>query len=209
MKAREKEVEAKINRYFAMRWILTELAAIMEPVSLRTLVSWFSGQTLRLRPLVWPARESEAPPKISKRAKYGFPNLLQCVTARTLFDAGVEREMVQQFAGGPFPAPFDAQNYFSAYALILTARSPQVGYFFADRQSLTRAIADNPAPFPQCSVFNFASIMDEAIGRLDAWEQRRPYIPKQENILADAEQARIDTSVRTLSEAIRRKGKNK
>lgn len=188
--------DEKINRYFASRWSLVECAAILEPVSMRTLTSWVSGQTLEIKPRVWTAQEiglkaeevavvaANTSMKPRKRARYGFPNLLQFVTARTLFAEGIERVMVQHFVDIiASPDRTLALGYF----LILTGSSPQEGFFFPDKEKLVAAIVSNNSPLPQCSVFNFDSVLKETIRRLDAWERRRQYVAEsQENTVSDA-----------------------
>jgi len=206
MSKREQDAAAKIDRYLSNRWTLTELAVILEPMSFRTLTSWISGQTLRIHPSVWTAGQVKAAGgtnvsvQFHKRAKYGFPNLLQCLMARTLFDAGVDRAIVQQYIESGFPGPQSNDQLMNGYFLILTGTTPQTSYFFPDKPTLIESIANSPAPLPQCAIFNFAPILSEAIGRLNAWEERRAYVPKsQDDVLAEAQRAWVEAGAERLS----------
>jgi hypothetical protein len=218
MPSREKQVAEQIDRYFAKSWSLSELAAIMEPISFRTITSWISGQTLKIRPRVWTPEELRAmgcttvvekPAKIRKRAKYGFPNLWQCVIAKTLFNSGVSRDIAQHLLDVVAGGTADRQTTLQfGYFLILTAAEPQEGYFFPDRGSLIQAITANPARLPQCAIFDAGAAFKEAMDRLEAWESRSPYVPKlQESILSEAKEKWIAAGTQNLVAAISRRAK--
>jgi hypothetical protein len=190
MKKRETdaELQSKVDRNVTGRWSMTESAVILDK-PMRTLTSYVTGQSLSCAPRVWTAEElnleaqSPASDKPRKRARYGFPNLLQFVAAPRLFAEGVERPLVQRIMD-VIAAP-GGRTLNLGYYVILTGGETQTGCFFPTREALLGAIASNPIPLPQCSIFNFTDVLHEVIERLDAWEDRRPYIPKSKENLQD------------------------
>lgn len=187
-RATDAEHESRINKYFTSRWSLTEAAVILDK-SMRTLTSYISGQSLSCVPRVWTAKEFNleaqalASDKPRKRARYGFPNLLQFAAASKLFSEGVERPLVQRIMDS-IAAPAGT-TIKPGYYLILTGGKTHDVYFFPTREAMLEAIASNPAPLPQCAIFNFDDVFSEVIGRMSAWEDRRPYIPKSKENLHD------------------------
>jgi hypothetical protein len=190
MKNRETdaELESRVNKCFTGRWSLTEAAVILDKL-MRTLTSYVSGQSLSCVPRVWTAEdfnlEAQAPAsdKPRKRARYGFPNLLQFAAASKLFAEGVERPLVQRIMDG-IAAPH-GKTINLGYYLILTGGETQTGYFFPTREAMLEAIASNSVPLPQCAIFNFTDVLNEVIERIAAWEDRRPYVPKSKEKLQD------------------------
>jgi hypothetical protein len=190
MKKRETDAErqSRIDRYLTGRWSMTESAVILEK-PMRTLTSYVTGQSLSCAPRVWTAEEfnleaqSPASDKLRKRARYGFPNLLQFVAAPKLFAEGVERPLVQRIMDS-IAAPGD-KSLKMGYYLILTGGETQTGYFFPTREAMLEAITSNLIPLPQCAIFNFTELHNEVIERIAAWEDRRSYIPKSKENLQD------------------------
>jgi hypothetical protein len=96
------------------------------------------------------------------------------------------------------------------YYLVLTGAEEPTVFFFPDKESLVEAIRDNPSRLPQCFVFDFSAILKEAFDRVEAWENRRPYIPKvSESILAQAQREWIERHSGNLAAAIKRTARSK
>jgi hypothetical protein len=202
--------EQRIDRYFVSRWSLVESAVITD-MPMRTLTSYITKQTLGITPRVWTAEElgieaiRTTSLKPRKRAKYGFPNLLQFLVARQLFGAGVEREIVQKFIDGIarfsiVRAGTGTENkrppsVYDGTLLILTGSSPQMGFVFENQKQLIDAIKENPRPLPQCAIFTFGSVLRETATRIEAWERRQSYVGEsQGNAVSEAQRAWIDAA---------------
>jgi len=212
MTEKERLAQEKIDRILLKRWTLTEVSVILEPsVSFRVLTSWISGKPLHIRPSIWkpehfPGMVPVPDRKPDKRAKYGFPNLVQFILARNLFAAKVNREVVQKLcdriAGG-------RTTLAVGYYLILIGSEPQNVFFFSDKNALISAIRDHPMRLPPCFVFNLWEIHQEAFDRVEAWEDRRPYVQEvRESILAKGQQEWVERNAKSLISAIKRSSKS-
>jgi hypothetical protein len=208
--AKHREVQEQVDRMLVKRWTLTEMSAMLEPVSFRVLTSWISGKPLRIAPAVWKPEHFLITPvpdrKPDKRAKYGFPNLLQFILARELFAARVNRDVIQNLCD--HVAGSD-NTTLAGYYLILTGVSDNQPVFsFRDREQLLKAISENPAPLPQCFVLDCSAILGEALGRADAWEKRESYVPRvRESVIAEARHEWIQHQAKNLVAAIKRSAK--
>jgi hypothetical protein len=185
----EREARERFDRWAPKRWSLTEIAAIFDPeTSFRVLTSWLSGDPIRITPKVWGVEElgkTFAPfpdEKPTKRSKYGLPNLLQVETARRLFKGKANREMVQMFCDH---IAAQGSTLAFGYYLILTGNpEKQMAFYWPDKDALVEAISTNPAPLPQCFIFNYGEVFNAVFDRLAAWEKRQPYIAKRSDVPA-------------------------
>lgn len=202
-----------IDRALVKRWSLTELSAILEPtVSFRVLTSWISGKPLHIKPALWkpehfPGMIAVPDRKPDKRARYGFPNLLQFILARDLFAEKVSREVIQKLCDH---IAADRTTLRNGYYLVLTGTERQEVFFFHDKDSLVAAIRDNPVRLPQFLVFDFMEVVDEAFSRIEAWESRRPHVTKtRESVANQATSAWVERNAGNLVAAIERHSRSK
>jgi hypothetical protein len=169
-------------------WPLTEIAAILhdpkQPVTLRTLQSWVTGQVLRIEPSVTVPGQ--------KRKRYGMASLINFLIAKQLLHCGFHTRVVQMFIDHYQDADFltgvpsfkdKVEGYF---IFIQDGEKDAKIYFYADENAFLtalRVLFAEGGSVPKWTSLHLGGLLKEAMERIDCWNRRVEYRTPGERII--------------------------
>ena len=163
-------MENSLQKLAAWYCSLAECAAVLEPISLRTLQSWASGQTLRIKPS-------------RGRGRYGLWSLLQFSIAALLLKTGLPAKGIQVFIDRFADADFLPETFAQKMkGRFIVSESPSDRehvdlYFFSDEEKFWVAVKTLADQTPlRFTTLHLDTILHEVLSRIAAWQQRREYV---------------------------------
>jgi hypothetical protein len=167
-------LEQYLERYFS----LAEVAAILDgKIPFRTLQSYVSGQTLRVKPSYGRGRR--------RCEKYGLLPITKFVAGSHSLKAGLPSQGIQTFLDRFADSDFLPQTFAEKMSgRFLLCEDPsdrdhlQI-WFFKDEEKFWSAVQILADKTPLRFVtIHFGSILAEVISRIQAWDERRQYVVK-------------------------------
>lgn len=169
-------------------WPLTEIAAILhdpkQPVTLRTLQSWVTGQVLRIQPSVTVPGQ--------KRKRYGMASLINFLVAKHLLNCGVHTRVVQTFIDHYHEpdflpcVPSFAERINGYFIFIQDGEKDAKIYFYKDEDAFLAAVRIFMAEggnVPKWTTLHLSGLIKEALERIDCWNRRVEYQTPGERII--------------------------
>jgi hypothetical protein len=168
----------KLDQYAERHFSLLESGAIWEgKITFRTLQSWVTGQTLRIKPSRGRGKR--------RGGKYGLMSQLKFGAAAHLLKTGLPTVGVQTFLDRFADSDFLPQTFaekMSGRFLLCEDPSNRADlqiWFFQDEEKFWTAVQilidKTPLRF---ATMHFGSILTEVVSRIKAWDERRQYVAK-------------------------------